>query len=154
MAVVKNTDNNRRKGHPETGPPRTPSHLLTPNPDTIADAKKCLLTGVWHSCPLRSSARAGPIQMRMYTAEHWNEHRDPNWEVRARTEGAEGICNLIGRTKISSNQTAQSSEGLNHQPKNIHGGTHSSSWICLEECLICHHWEGSPLDLWRLDDPV
>ena len=30
-----------------------PSHLLTPNPDTIADAKKCLLTGAWYSCPLR-----------------------------------------------------------------------------------------------------
>jgi hypothetical protein len=25
-------------------PPKDPFHLLTPNPDTIADAKKCLLT--------------------------------------------------------------------------------------------------------------
>ena len=26
-------------------PPRDPSHIQTPNPDSIADAKKCLLTG-------------------------------------------------------------------------------------------------------------
>jgi hypothetical protein len=28
---------------------------------------------------------------------------DPNGKVRARTEGAKGVCNLIGRTTISSN---------------------------------------------------
>jgi len=34
------------KGHPETAPlaPRDPSHIQTPNPDSIADAKKYLLT--------------------------------------------------------------------------------------------------------------
>jgi hypothetical protein len=26
-----------RKGHPETAPPGDPSHIQTPNPDTIAD---------------------------------------------------------------------------------------------------------------------
>jgi hypothetical protein len=35
----------RNKGHPETAPPGDPS-LQTPKPETIADAKKCLLTGV------------------------------------------------------------------------------------------------------------
>jgi len=28
----------------KTALPKNPSHLLTPNPDIIADAKKCLLT--------------------------------------------------------------------------------------------------------------
>jgi hypothetical protein len=39
-------------------PPRSgdPSHMQTPNPDAIADAKKCLQTGAWYSCPLRGSA--------------------------------------------------------------------------------------------------
>jgi hypothetical protein len=32
-----------RKNHPETAPAGEPSHIQTPNPDTIADAKKCLL---------------------------------------------------------------------------------------------------------------
>jgi hypothetical protein len=32
------------KGYPEI-PPGDPSHIQSPNPDTIADAKKCLLTG-------------------------------------------------------------------------------------------------------------
>jgi hypothetical protein len=41
-----------------SAPPRDPSHLLTLNPDTIADVKECLLTGAWY----RGYARAGPIQ--------------------------------------------------------------------------------------------
>jgi hypothetical protein len=47
-----------RKGHPETAPPREPSHVQTTNPDTIAHAKKYLLTGAWYSCPLRGSYRS------------------------------------------------------------------------------------------------
>jgi hypothetical protein len=64
--------------------------------------------------------------MQMYTAKHWIEHRDSNGKVRARTIGAEGVCNPIERTTISTNQTPQSSHGLNHQPKSTHG----SSRIC------------------------
>jgi hypothetical protein len=41
-----------------------------------------------------------------------------------RTEGAEGDCNPIGRTTISTNQSPQSSQGLKRQPKNTHGGTY------------------------------
>jgi hypothetical protein len=37
---------------------KDPSHLQTPNPDTIADAKKHSLTEAWYSCPLRGSTRA------------------------------------------------------------------------------------------------
>jgi hypothetical protein len=45
-----------RKGHSVTTPLCDPSHMQTPNPDTIADAKKHLLTGAWYSCPLRGYA--------------------------------------------------------------------------------------------------
>jgi hypothetical protein len=46
-------------------------------------------------------------------------------------EGAEGVCNLIGETTISTNQNPPpSSQGLNHQTKYTHGGTHSSSCKC------------------------
>jgi hypothetical protein len=41
-----------KEGHPETIAPRDPYHLQTPNPNTIADAKKGLLTG---ACSLRVS---------------------------------------------------------------------------------------------------
>ena len=35
-----------RKGHPETVPtPQGAIHIQSPNPDTIVDAKKCMLTG-------------------------------------------------------------------------------------------------------------
>jgi hypothetical protein len=69
------------QGHPETVPPRDPTHLLTPDPDTIGDAKKCLQKGAQYSCPLRVSARTRPVQVQMYTAQHWIEFRDPNGKV-------------------------------------------------------------------------
>jgi hypothetical protein len=61
--------------------------MQTPNPGTIADAKKCLLTGAWYSCLLRGSARSWPKQMWMLTGNHRTEHRDPNGGVRGMTEG-------------------------------------------------------------------
>jgi hypothetical protein len=47
--------------------------------------------------------------MQMLTVYHQIECRDSNGEVRARIEGAEEVCNPIGRTTISTNQTPQSS---------------------------------------------
>jgi hypothetical protein len=38
--------------------------------------------------------------MRMHITKHQTEHGDPNREVRGKTEGAEGVCNPIGRTTI------------------------------------------------------
>jgi len=37
-------ENKRTKGGAETAPPGDPSHIQTPNPDNILDAKKCFLT--------------------------------------------------------------------------------------------------------------
>lgn len=39
----------------ETVLPRVPSHLQTPNPYTIADTKKYLLSGAWYGSSLRDS---------------------------------------------------------------------------------------------------
>ena len=39
------------------------------------------------------------------------------------------VCKPIRRTIISTNQTPQSSQGLNYQPKSTHGVTHGSSHI-------------------------
>jgi hypothetical protein len=61
----------------------------------------------------------------MLTVNHWTDHRVPNGGAR---EGAEGVYNPIGR--ISTNQTSQSSQGLNHEPQSKHEGTHNSSHIC------------------------
>jgi len=43
--------------------------------------------------------------MRTLVVNYWTEHRDLNGGVRERTEDAEGVCNPIGRTTISNNQT-------------------------------------------------
>jgi hypothetical protein len=44
-------------------------------------------------------------------ANHRTEHRVPNGGVRERTLGAEGICNPIGSTTISTNQTSPEQPG-------------------------------------------
>jgi len=41
----------------------------------------------------------------MLAANHQTEDGDPNGGVRKRTEKAEGVCNPIGRTTISTKQT-------------------------------------------------
>ena len=75
--------------------------------------------------------------MRMYTDKHWTKCRDPNGEVRARTVGSEGVCNLIGRTTISTNQTPpQSSQGINHQLKSIQGVPMTPAAYVTEDYLI------------------
>jgi hypothetical protein len=114
-----------RKNHPETAPPGDPSHIQSPNPDTIADANKA-----WYSCLLRGSASAWQIQKWMLTAIHWTELRVPNEGAKERTQGAKVVCSPIRGTTIWTNQYLQSCQGLNHQPKSTHGRTHGSSCIC------------------------
>jgi hypothetical protein len=118
-------------GHyPETAPPGDPSHKQPQNQNTIVDANRSLLTGAWYSCLLRGSASAWLIQKWMLTAIHWPKHRVPNEGARERTQGAEGVCSLLGGTTIWTSQYSQSSPGLNHQPKKTYGGSHGSSCIC------------------------
>jgi hypothetical protein len=89
----------------------------------------------------------------MYTAKHCTECGDPNSEVRTRTIGAEGVCNLIGRTTIPTNQNPHRYQGLNHQPKRTQGVTMAPIGYVAENCLIWHHQEERPMVLWSLDDP-
>jgi hypothetical protein len=62
------------------------------------------------------------------TLNHQTASGDPNARARGRTKGAEGDCNLIGRT-ISTNWITQSSQRLNHQPKSTHGGSRMYIYI-------------------------
>ena len=105
-----------RKGHPETAPAGDPLHIQSPNPDTIVDAKRCLLTRAWYSCLLRGSTRAWQIQRKMLTANHWPDHGVPNRGVRERTEGSEDFCNPIGRITISTTRPPPPRELLGTKP--------------------------------------
>jgi hypothetical protein len=49
-------------------------------------------------------------------------------ELEKELKELKGVCNLIGRTTISTNP--QSFQGINHQLKSTHGVTHDSSCIC------------------------
>jgi hypothetical protein len=48
----------------------------------------------------------------------------PKEELEKRTKRGEMVCYFIETTVVSTNQTPQSSQGLNYQPKRTHGGTH------------------------------
>lgn len=41
----------------------------------------------------------------MLASNHHTKHWNPSGEVTGRTEGAQGICNSIGKTKFSTKQT-------------------------------------------------
>ena len=62
----------------------------------------------------------------MLAANHWAECGG----VAKGTEGAEGVCSPMVEVTVSTGQTSLSSQGLDHQPKNTHGGTHGAGHIC------------------------
>jgi hypothetical protein len=83
----------------------------------------------------------------MLTANHWTDDRFLNGGIRKRTEGDEGVCNPIGITKISTNQTLQSSQWLKEQQKNTHGANHGSCRICSLDGFVGCQWEERALVL-------
>jgi hypothetical protein len=61
----------------------------------------------------------------MLAANHWTKLGGPNGVFRERNEGAEGFCNPIGRTIISTNQNphptpAQISQGKKTTNQRVH----------------------------------
>jgi hypothetical protein len=112
-----------RKGQTETAPPRnlsicrhqTFTLLLMPRSTCLQE----------YICSLRGSTCILPIQLHILTANHQTEPREPNGRARERTEGNDRNCNPIRRT-ISTNQTTQSCQRLNPQPKSTHEGIHGS----------------------------
>jgi hypothetical protein len=65
-----------------------------------------------------------------FLQKQWVEYWIPSGGVRERTEGAEGVCNPHRKNNNVNQPDPQSSQGLNHQPKNTHGGSHGSIHIC------------------------
>jgi hypothetical protein len=100
----------------EIAPPVHPSHVQSPNPDSIVDVKKCLLTGIWYSWLLRGSSRAWKMQRQKFTVKYWTEHGVSNEGDRERTEGAEGVCDPVGRIAISTKETSLPTELLGTKP--------------------------------------
>jgi hypothetical protein len=54
----------------------------------------------------------------------------PMEELEKKTQGAERGLQLHRRNNSMNQPVPQSSQGLNHQRKSTHGGTHGSSCIC------------------------
>jgi hypothetical protein len=55
------------------------------------------------------------------------------WEIQ---RGAEGDCNPIGKTAVLTNQTTQSSQGLNHQSRVYMGRSMAPATYVAEDCLF------------------
>ena len=94
----------KRKDHPEIAPPGDASHVQPPNPDNIAYASKIFLTGPWNSYLLWGYTSSWQIQKWILTVIYWMVHEAPNVESRESTQGAKGVCNLIGGSTIWTNQ--------------------------------------------------
>jgi hypothetical protein len=149
-----------RKGHPKTVPPENLSYIQSPYTDSIVDAKKCMLrsaSGVWYSCLLRGSVRVWQIQRGMLAHNHWTNHKVSNGRVRKKAEGAEGVCNLMGRTIIWTNHTPPPEfPGTKPATKvytNMEGPMAPATYEA-EDDLVGHQWEERPLVLWRFDAPM
>jgi len=83
----------------------------------------------------------------MLTANHWTVNGVPYGLVRERTEGAEEIFNLIGRTTISTKQTHQSSKNeTTNQKLHMEGPMIPATYVA-EGGLVGHQWEERPLVL-------
>jgi hypothetical protein len=119
-----------------------------PNPDTIVDANKSLLTGAWYSCLPRGSSSAWQIQNWMLTDIHWMEYRVPNKGASESTQGAEGVCSPIGGGTIWTKQYPPELPGTKHQSKK-----HMIGYVA-EDGLLGHQWEEIPLVPWRFYAPV
>ena len=139
------------KSYLETVLPGDPSHIQSPNPDNIVNANNYMLTGARYTCLLRDSSSIWHIQRQFLTANHWTDHGITSGRFRERTEGAEEVCNPIGRTPISTNQSAQ---GLRHPPKSKHGATYGSSPICSKGWLCQASMGEEALGPVKLDAPV
>jgi hypothetical protein len=66
----------------------------------------------------------------MLAAKHWTGRGIPDGGVGEVTEGVERLSSPMEGATVSTSQTPQKSQGLDHQPKIIHGGTHASGRIC------------------------
>jgi hypothetical protein len=77
----------------------------------------------------------------MFTANHWTEHEVPN-RVREGTEKVEGVCNPIGRTTKSTNQTLPDLPGTKPSSKEY---TWLQKHIYQKMALSCVHERRGPL---------
>ena len=57
-----------KKGSTKAASPGEPLYMQPPNPNTITDAKKCLLAGTRYGCLLRGSAKVVQMQLRMFAS--------------------------------------------------------------------------------------
>jgi hypothetical protein len=85
--------------------------------------------------------------MWILAANYCTEHGSPSGRVRRRTKGAEGICNPIGKTTISTNQMPQSSQGVNYQQKVHMKGPMAPAAYVAEDGLVGHQWKERSLVL-------
>jgi hypothetical protein len=115
----------RLKERPSRDCPIWESILYTnTKPRHYCRCQEVLLTEAWYCCVLRGFAGAWQTKRRMPPANHWIEYSVPNGGER--TEEAEGVCNPIGRTTVSTNQKPPELPGTKPPTK---GCTWRDPWL-------------------------
>jgi hypothetical protein len=94
------------------------------------DANKCLLTGAWYSCLLRSSAIAWQIQRWMLKPTIGLGTGSLMEELEKGTNELKELTAPQDEQQYEPTSTPQNGQGLNHQQNSTHGGTHDSSCTC------------------------
>jgi hypothetical protein len=116
-------------------PPRGSILSADPKPWNWCCCQEVLVDRTLVCLVFQSSASIWPIQMCMWMwtwmlgAKHQSELRDLCRGPGGRTGGLEGDCNPLGRT-MWAGWTTQSSHGLDHQLRSVHGGINGSRYIC------------------------
>ena len=112
-----------------------------------------LQTEAWHGCLLRLYQHLTETDADTYSQPL---DRAPG-SVRGKTKGAEGDCNIIGRTAISTNQTPSELPGTK-SPTKEH--TWAGPWPpniaimnVVEDYLVWPQWERMYLMLWKPEAP-
>ena len=124
-----------------------PSHVQEPNLDTYMPCCACRQEP--SMAFLRRSTSSWLRQMKIFTANLWNDVGDPLGKVRGKLEGAD--CNPIGRTTVLTN--ASSSQSLRHPLKSIQGIVSGPAIDAAENCPVWPQWKRMHLMQKKLDAP-
>ena len=83
----------------------------------------------------------------MLAANHQTEHGDPSGGVRGRMNKTMRFATPSEVQQYQQTRPPQSSEELNHQPKNTHGGTMAPAVLVAEDGIIWQQWDLGPKEL-------
>jgi hypothetical protein len=120
-----------RKGYLETAPPEDPSHIESPNPDTIVMMGSATDRSLIWLSPERLCQTLTNTEVEVRSHNHWTGHCVHSGGVLEGIEVVEEVCSPIGGATVSSGQSPRAfGDWTTNQSK--HGETRGSGCICVK----------------------